>query len=150
MEFRIDVDIKAQPGRVWDVIKDVERWPEWTESVRSVKRLDTGPLAVGSRARVYQPRLLPTVFRVVTLEEGRGFTWVATSAGVRATAKHYVEPVGPHSRATLSVEFHGLLGKLTARLMRSLTEHYLELEAAGLKRRSEELAARANSQGRTT
>lgn len=137
MEFKIDIDIKVPPSRVWEVIKDIERWPEWTASVRSIKRLDSGPLAVGSRARVYQPRLLPAVFEVTALEEGRSFAWVTQSLGVKATADHRVDPVENRSRATLSVQYHGALGNLVGRLMRSLTQNYLEMEAAGLKRRSE-------------
>jgi hypothetical protein len=139
MEFSRSVDIKAPPHRVYEVMAEVERWAEWTESIRSVKRFDSGPLAVGSRARVFQPRLLPAVFEVVTLENGKGFTWVTRSLGVRATANHWVEPVGDHSRATLSVRFEGALGRFAAGLARSLTERYLDMEAAGLKRRCEEV-----------
>ena len=136
-EFDISVDIHAPARRVYDVMADVERWAEWTESIRSIRRLDPGPLAVGSRARVFQPRLLPAVFEVVALDDGKGFTWVTSSLGVSATADHWVETIGDGSRARLSVKFHGLLGRLAAAMTRSLTEHYLELEAAGLKRRCE-------------
>ena len=39
---------------------------------------------------------------------------------------------------TLSIHFDGLLGPLWGWLTRRLNERYLGLEAAGLKRRSEE------------
>lgn len=141
MEFQTSIDIAAPIQRVWAVMKDVERWPEWTETVRSVKRLEDGPLRVGSKVRIYQPRLLPAVFNVVSLEEGKGFTWVTRSGGVTATADHRVEPVGGGTRASLSVKFEGWLAPLMGRMMKKLTNEYLAIEAAGLKRRSEEQKA---------
>jgi carbon monoxide dehydrogenase subunit G len=134
--FSITTDIPAAPDRVWAILADVERWPEWTPSVSRIRRLDPGPLAVGSRARIHQPRLLPATWRIVELAEGRRFTWVTRGPGVRAVAEHSVEPIDRGSRVTLSVRFEGLLASLVARLTRELNRRYLELEAAGLRERS--------------
>lgn len=103
----------------------------------SVQRLDSGPLAPSSRARIRQPKLLPAVWQVTALEPERSFTWTTGSPGVRVTARHSVEPTGNGSRATLSLQFEGLFGGLVARLTRGLNNRYLGIEAAGLKRRSE-------------
>jgi uncharacterized membrane protein len=131
------IEIDAPPERVWQVMVDVERWREWTASITSIERLDTGPFAVGSRARVLQPKLRPAVWTVTQLEPGRNFTWTSGIPGVRVIGGHAVERAGQGSRAVLSVEFKGLFGGLVARVMRKLNDEYVGMEAAGLKRRCE-------------
>src|ERR1700730_3892826 len=135
--FSIVVDVKAPPDRVFAVLCDIERWPEWTPTMTSVRRMDDGSFAVGSRARVRQPKLLPAVWQVTELEEKRSFTWVTRSPGIQIKARHVAEAAGAASRVTLSLEFSGLLGPLVARLYRNLNQRYLATEAKGLKERSE-------------
>jgi carbon monoxide dehydrogenase subunit G len=136
-DFATSSEIAATPERVWAVMSDIERWPEWTPSVTRIERLDAGPLAVGHRARIRQPRLLPAVWQVTALEPGRGFTWVTRNPGVRITGSHWVEPAGAASRAHITLRFEGILAGLVARLTGGLTARYLALEACGLKERSE-------------
>jgi uncharacterized membrane protein len=139
MEQSIAVDIDAAPERVWTVMTDVETWPEWTSTVTSVTRLDEGPLKLDSKASIVQPKLPPTEYVVTEFSPGRSFTWVATSPGVRVTAKHEIEarPDGG-TRVRLAVEQAGPIGKVVGRLFfKGLTERYLATEAAGLKARSE-------------
>lgn len=136
-EFRTSVEIAAPPAAVWPVMKDVERWHEWTASITGIRVTQGGPLRVGSRAWVRQPKLPPARWEVTELEEGRQFTWVSRAPGILVTARHAVEPAGAGTRATLSIHYGGPLGPLLARLTRSVNDRYLALEAAGLKRRSE-------------
>jgi uncharacterized membrane protein len=140
--FEVSVDIAAPPQHVWRVTTDVERWPEWTASVLSVRRLDSGPFRVGSRARIRQPGFLPALWEVTEIDEGRGFTWVTSSHGIRAAGHHRVDPISGGSRATLSVDYKGLLSGVVATLLAEKTERFLRLEAAGLKKRSESATAK--------
>ena len=120
------------------MLREVELWPEWAPTTTSVRRLDDGPLAVGSRVRVEQPRLPPTVYVVTELEPSRSFTWVASGPGVRATARHLLEDLGPGgTRVTLAVGLAGPVGVVMGRFYRRLTDRYLAAEAAGIKARSE-------------
>jgi len=139
-DFRIEVEIQARPDRVWAIMRDVERWPEWTPTVTSVRFLDGKSLAVGSETIIRQPKLPPARWRVTELDEsGKKFTWISTGPGVRVIASHSVEVCGEGSRATLSLNFSGVLAGFFAYLMRDLNNRYLALEANGLKQYSERL-----------
>ena len=128
------VTIAAPPERVWAVLIDVERWPERIPTVDAVERLDTGPLAVGSRTRLRQPRLQPAVWTVTELVEGSSYTWESRSSGVTVTATHLVEPVSDGSRLTLALDVSGPLSGVGWLMTRSLTRRYVETEAASIER----------------
>jgi len=85
------IDVEAPVDRVWAVLREVERWPEWAPTVTSVRRLDDEPFAVGSRVRIEQPRIPATEYVVTELEQSRSFTWWPPA---RASAR----PLGTCSR----------------------------------------------------
>jgi hypothetical protein len=143
MEFSTVTDIDAPTDVVFEVLIDVERWPEWTPTVTRVERLEgsSQALAVSNRIRIVQPKVPPAEWTVTALEGGRGFRMMSHSPGATVVANHWVESSGDRrSRVTLSVAFSGWLGRIIGRAMRGLNERYLAEEAAGLKRRSEEKA----------
>ena len=135
--INVAVNIDAPPEKVFAVLCDVERWPEWTPTMQSVRRLDRGPLAVGSSAQVRQPKLRAAVWQVTELQEKRSFTWITRAPGLRMKAGHLVEPRGGGSRAALSFEISGLIAPLILGLYGSLIERYITTESQQLKKRSE-------------
>lgn len=135
--FSITVDIAAPPGRVWEVMSDVDRWHEWTPSVTSIKRGGDAPMAVGTTLTIRQPKFPPAFWKVTKIDPGRGFESVSPAPGMRVIARHWIEATASGSRATLSLELQGLFGGLFGRMTRDITERYLAMEAAGLKARSE-------------
>ena len=137
-------DIDAPAAVVWSVIADVERWPTWTDSIDDVRITSTGPLAVGSTAQVKQPGMPRATWTVKDWEPGRSFTWEATGPGIRTSGVHTVEPTGDGtSRATLAVHESGPLDGVMGLLFGSRFRRFVAMEAAGLTRRSQELAAAA-------
>ncbi|MEU0881666.1 SRPBCC family protein [Lentzea sp. NPDC005914] len=131
------VVIEAPPERVWDVVVDVERWPERIPTVDSVERLDEGPLALGSRTRLKQPRLSPAVWTVTELTDGRSYTWESRSSGVTVVAAHDVEPHADGCRLTLALTVSGALAGIGWLMTKSLTRRYVETEAASIKAAAE-------------
>jgi uncharacterized protein YndB with AHSA1/START domain len=139
-DFGTTIDIDAPAEVVWDVIVDVEHWPQWTATMTSVRReTGSGPLTVGERVRVRQPRLPPVVWTVTDVQPGRSFAWTATGPGVRSVGDHAVvpRPDGGGSTATVRFTSTGPLAGLSWLLLGRLTRRYVQTEAAGLKERSE-------------
>ncbi|MET0911361.1 MAG: SRPBCC family protein [Ilumatobacteraceae bacterium] len=144
MKVEDGVTIDAPIERVWDVFSDVERWPGWTASVTSLTLIEGTEIALGTRARIKQPRFPSLVWRVTEVEPGVSWTWVSTSPGARTAATHRLHRTGPSgTRVEQVIEQTGPLGVLVGRLSRRLTRRYLAMEAAGLKQRAEAVAADA-------
>ena len=133
--FQTTRHIDAPPQPVWEVLSDVGRWPEWTPTIDSVARLDDGPLQLGSRAEVRQPRLPKATWEVTELLPGRSFTWEATGPGLRTVGRHEGAPDAGGSTVTLSIEQTGPLAFVAALAWRRLTQRYIELEAESLDAR---------------
>lgn len=134
------ISIDAPPDVVWSVTQDVERWPEWTATVTSVRRGEEGSLRPGSVAYIKQP-LQPMARWVVTgLVNGRRFAWETQRAGLHMAATHEVLPDGSGTKNRLSVEATGPLATALSPLLRLVMGRALAAENRGLKKRSEEIS----------
>lgn len=140
--FAATLSVVAPPARVWALLADVVRWPDWLSTMRAVEPLDAEALALGARYRITQPRLKPAIWTVVRLDPRRSFAWETRSPGVRALADHSLTPLPDGSTSvTLEVRLSGPLAPLARLLAGSLTREYLAREAALLKQRVEAQAA---------
>lgn len=133
------IEVEAPASTVWDVFTDVERWPEWTASMERVVALDGAGIEVGKRFEIEQPRMLKLVWEVTEVEPGTSWTWRQRSPGATTLATHEVVPQGPgRTLVRQRIDQRGPLGVVVGALMLRLTRRYLELEAQGLKARSEQ------------
>jgi uncharacterized protein YndB with AHSA1/START domain len=132
--------IEAPPALVWRVTEDVERWPHWTPTVTSVERVDTGPLGLGSTARIRQPGQPISEWVVTVLEPERRFAWETRRPGLRMVGEHELFPDGDGTRNVLRVRATGPLSVLLAPLLRIAVPRALAAENAGLRSHCERVA----------
>jgi uncharacterized membrane protein len=138
MRYEESVRIGADPETIWTVLADLEHWPDWTASMARVEVLGDGPIGVGTRVRVKQPRLPTVVWRVTEWQPGRSFTWEAERTPVPSVGEHRIEPAGDGgSTVSLVFEQRGPLAPLLGLLSGRMTRRYVALEAAGLRTRCE-------------
>jgi uncharacterized membrane protein len=130
MHVTHSIEISAPIERVWELTVDVERWPQISpRTMRSVQRLDDGPLRVGSSALVKQPGQRATVWTVTELDAPRRFAWSARVLGTQMTATHELTAThvlsanGATVTNTLVVEAKGWLGRALARPVAAAISH---------------------------
>ena len=145
MNIEVTAPIAAKPDLVWSVLCELERWPEWTQSITRVERLGTGPFAVGSRVRIKQPGMPPVVWQVTELIAGKSFTWEARNAGLLSVAEHEIGAGATPDQCRITLRFvqTGFFAPLLTLLAGSKPSRFVNMEAAGLKRRCEERSASA-------
>ena len=117
------VDIAAPVDRVWDLLENVRRLPEYSASTQEVRDAPERLTAVGQEY-VQVGRLLglklASRWRVTALEPGRLLSNVGTIApGVCYTLTQRLEPLGGDStRLSIEIDYTvpgGPLGRLAAR-----------------------------------
>jgi ribosome-associated toxin RatA of RatAB toxin-antitoxin module len=138
-------DIEASVEQLWALTVDVERWPELSPTtMTSIERLDTGPMRVGSRARVVQPRQRPKIWTVTELVEHDTFAWQARVFGVAMTGRHHVVDLGDgRCRNELRLELAGFGAGLLGLVLGRTFQQVIDTENEGFRREAERLAAGA-------
>lgn len=136
------LSIEAPASRVWAVVTDLASWPALTPSINSLVAVGDWGIIPGNKFLVDQPKLRKAVWTVTDVRPGRFFAWESGGAGVRTRGTHEVAEGSDGAVITLTIEQRGLLGPVIGALAGTLTERYLELEAAGFKERSERPVAR--------
>jgi uncharacterized membrane protein len=132
------VDIAAPIERLWELTEDIEKWPSITPTMTSIVRLDSGPLHVGSTARVKQPRQRARVWTVTRFEPNNTFAWRSRILGMPVTGTHAMVSRGDGgSTNTLTIEMTGAISRLMGPLLSSTLRRALALENAGFKQRAE-------------
>ncbi len=138
MDYTKSLTSTAAPARVWEVLVDIERWPQRIPTYDEVRRLDEGDLRVGSRVHVKQKGLAAGEWQVTELVEGSTFTWASRQPGVRIVARHTVAAdADGESRLTLVLEQSGWLSRVVALVLGRKVRSYVDLEAEALKTAAE-------------
>ena len=137
MRIEHSIDIAAPVERVWELTLDVEAWPQHSSTITSVERLDDGPLAVGSTARVKQPAQPTRIWTVTALEPTRRFAWATRAMGTTMTGGHELAPTEGGMRNTLTVDIEGPLAPLVGLLIRRPIRKAISTENEGFKSAAE-------------
>ena len=137
MHFETSIDIDASQQRVWDVLSDIQAWPQRIETVDTVELLTPAPLTKGSRVRLKQPKLPEGDWDITVWDAPSYFEWTQKTTGITSVAGHRVEALGEgRARLTLTIDFRGFLLPMVM-FYRGLTNRYMSLVAEGMKRAAE-------------
>ncbi|AYE95036.1 polyketide cyclase [Mycobacterium paragordonae] len=101
MTFSVNRFVAAPPQAAWDLLVDLDAWPQWGPSINGAQLDQPGRrLTAGATGTVRTALLVRVPFAVTEFEQGRCWAWKV--AGIPATW-HRVDPEGDGARITLGV-----------------------------------------------
>ncbi|MDN5201892.1 SRPBCC domain-containing protein [Fulvivirgaceae bacterium BMA10] len=112
-ELLTTIDIQAPPEKIWDILTDFDKYPEWNPFIISIR----GDLTLNSRLKVYikpkDSKGMNINPKVVTYTKNKRFSWVGNLAIPGLFEGHHIfeiEPKNEHeSKLIHREEFRGLL-----------------------------------------
>jgi uncharacterized membrane protein len=137
MRYEHEINIDAPVEVVWQLVTQVEDWPSFTPTMTRVERLDTGPIRVGSQARVDLPGQRTAVWTVTRLDPPSSFVWRTRVMGVTMTATHDLQAADGGCSSTLVIELSGLGASVLGRIAGSRIRRSIAEENRAFKRRAE-------------
>jgi uncharacterized protein YndB with AHSA1/START domain len=132
-----EVEIRAEPRTVWQVLTDFERWPDWNPDVSSLAL--QGGASVGStfRWKTGSSTISSTIEEV---DEPWRIVWTGKTSGIRATHVHELESKNGSTVVRTEESFEGLPARLLRRRLQKTLDESLESGLRQLKGESERRA----------
>jgi hypothetical protein len=139
-EIRSEIEIAAPAGRVWEILTDFARFPEWNPFIRKAEgraqvgaRLTVLLQPAGGRATTFRPRVLKA-------EPGRELVWLGQLVvpGIFDGEHHFeIESRGDGVRFVQREVFSGILAGVVLRQIGDATRAGFEAMNRALKARAE-------------
>jgi len=131
------IDIRAKPEVVWDVLADIDNWPNWNPAIKEAKL--TGGLKVGSVFRWKSgPGTITSTFEEV--EAPREIGWSGRSMGIIAVHVHRLEPTAEGTKVYAEESFDGLMVRVFKGASRKTLQNGIDGGLASLKKEAERRA----------
>jgi uncharacterized protein YndB with AHSA1/START domain len=129
-----EVEIAASPDVVWDVLTQIDRWPNWNPAVES-SSAEEG-VEEGSRFRW---KAGPGTIRstIQDMEKPWRIAWTGTSFGIKAIHVHTFEPRDGKTVVRTEESYDGVVAHLFRRRLQRTLDRALQGELQHLKAEAE-------------
>lgn len=137
-QISAEIQIGAPPERVWAVLTDLARYPQWNPLFREA----SGQLAVGNRLTLKSVhpsngRLMTVRPRLLAVDPGRELRWVASLPGIMTGEHSFI--LGPAHGGTHLMQtetYRGLLAHMSGKVISRTQAQFRRLNQA-LKQQAE-------------
>jgi len=118
MRFESSIEINAPVNKVWALIDKLEEWPQWMPSIKKIKRVSQGPLAVGSQLSVtakVSGLIVKLLMTITELVAERRVVLEGKVLGTKLKRFYALEPANGKTKVTIGGDVSGPLAWLACR-----------------------------------
>jgi carbon monoxide dehydrogenase subunit G len=133
MRYEVATTIDAPADVVWQAVRDVEKWSDWTPTVTEIHVHGGGDLRQDSVATVRQPKQPIRDWTVTELTDN-SFTWTSKGPGLRFAADHTVSESHGTTTVELTFSVEGPLAPVAGLIAGKAIRWAINTEAASLKK----------------
>ncbi|MGH2774793.1 MAG: SRPBCC family protein [Actinomycetota bacterium] len=132
-----EVEIRAKPEVVWDVLADIDNWPSWNPDVKEAKLM--GGLRESSvfRWKAGPGTITSTLEKV---DRPREIGWRGKTMGINAVHVYKLEPHAEGTKVHTEESFDGLIARLFKGSTRKTLQKGIDGGLASLKKEAERRA----------
>lgn len=130
---RAEIEINADPGTVWDIMADIESWPQWNPDVKSATL--RGDLKPGTSFH-WKAGAGKITSVLQDVEKPHLLAWIGKTMGVNAVHVWKIEEINGKTIVKTEESWEGLLSRaMHGRMQKMLEESlqsvlkYLKIEA---------------------
>lgn len=124
---RSEIEIKASPEVVWDVLTDFPNWPSWNHSVQSVKGGESVSKGTEFKWKTGGTTIRSTVQEV---ERPTRIVWTGRLMSIKAVHAWHIVPQAGRTLVRTEESFEGAVARLFKKSLQRTLEESL---SAGLK-----------------
>jgi uncharacterized protein YndB with AHSA1/START domain len=128
------ITVGAAPELIWDLLADINRWPEWNSAVTAASL--SGPVAIGARFR-WKAGPARLVSEIRTVDRPRQIGWTGRSMGMSAVHVWRLERHGSGTQVHTEESWDGLPARLLRRTLHHQLQKSLEMWLGELKTAAE-------------
>ena len=130
-----DIEIRAEPEVVWDLLADIDNWPRWNPDVKEATLM--GGLRESSvfRWKAGPGTITSTLEKV---DRPREIGWRGRTMGINAVHVYKLEPSAEGTKVHTEESFDGPVASLLRRSMRKTLQKGIDGGLASLKREAEQ------------
>ena len=125
-----EIEIDADPQTVWDVVVDVERWPQWNNEVKSV--VLKGGVQEGSVFR-WKTSSGPIVSTFREVAPPHVVAWTGRAMSIKAIHRWSLERTNGKTTVKTAESFDGALSRIFRRPLRKTLKKSLDQGLEALK-----------------
>jgi uncharacterized protein YndB with AHSA1/START domain len=133
-----EIQVVAPPETVWDVVADIDGWPQWNADVKSAQL--AGPVAVGTAFR-WKSGASSLTSTLQVVDRPNEIAWTGTTMGIKAIHVFRLRSEKGGTLVRSEESWEGLIARSLKGYSRKAIGRAIQHVLSGLKQEAERRAA---------